>query len=61
MEFTPPCTSIPLALHLGHGLRPMNRDEEAFAYVRAQRKCFFVAIRMAHGRRELFVYREEGI
>ena len=61
MEFTPPYTSIPLALHLGHGLRPMNRDEEAFAYVRAQRKCFFVAIRMAHGRRELFVYREEGI
>ncbi len=57
MSCTPPCTSIPLALHLGHGLRPMNRNKEAFAYVRAQRKCFFAAIRMAHwGRGNLYLF-----
>ena len=55
LEFIPPCTSIPLALHLGHGLRPMNRGKKAFAYVLAQRKCFFVSIRMAHCYRIMFV------
>lgn len=33
---SPSYTSISLALHLGHGLRPMKKGKIKFAYVRAQ-------------------------
>lgn len=48
---SPPCTSIPLTLHLGHGLRPIKKIKIKFAYVRAQRKFAFALFCMAHCQR----------
>ena len=40
------------ALHLGHGLRPMDKKDQERAYVRARRGFLVLFIRMAHGWRE---------
>ena len=36
------------ALHLAHGLRPMQINENRFAFVLAQRKAVFIYLRTAH-------------
>ena len=36
------------ALHLAHGLRPMQINENRFAFVLAQRKSVFIYLRTAH-------------
>ena len=43
-------------LVIGHGLRPMKKDMEESAYVRAQRRFFHVFFRTAHCQRERYFF-----
>ena len=54
----PPCDLDSALLRLGHGLRPIKKDNERFAYVRAQRESFVAFFGMAHGLRG-YDYQEE--
>ncbi len=42
------------SLHLAHGLRPMEAEVKAAAFVRAQRFCFDFCLRMAHCLRAVY-------